>query len=147
MHRLLLSLFLFSFASSIVYAKDNMYHGALAYQAARCISYMELAGKQGDVEYIDLFNLFYKNMNKYIDSIEVDTQSYRVNKKLKVPLYWHIYVSENKFPRDVLVGRVLEWTTGIESERVGSEFSKNEKVIPESAGELAYKNANCALLH
>ena len=124
---------------------DAVVSGVRAYQAAKCLSYLEVAGNTSDGSYDKLSKIFSENVSVYIDNALKDDFKLKAN-TTTIPLHWFIIVYGNRLDKPLLAGRLLQWTSMIETEKAGNQFSPGTPTIPESAGVAAFNNQNCVLL-
>lgn len=109
------------------------------------MAYLEVAGADGQDTYLKLATVYSDNIGAYIDNA--------LNEQYKskflgstIPITWYAKTVANRLDKKMLIGRILEWTTMVETQRVGNVYAPNEPTIPESAGVAAYNQENCVLL-
>lgn len=124
---------------------DAVVSGVRAYQAAKCMSYLELADNTADGNYGKLSQIYSENVSVYIDNALKDDFKLKAN-TTTIPIHWFILVYGNRLDKSLLAGRLLQWTSMIETEKAGDQYSPNTPTIPESAGVAAFNNQNCVLL-
>lgn len=136
------------FASAFAHADaidDALISGIKANQAAKCMTYLEVAGAEEQPAYNKLAKVYFDNVSVYIDNaLKEDFKSKAIS--LNIPLSWYVLVERNKFRKQILAGRILQWTNMVETQRVGNVYAPNDGAIPESAGRAAYSQENCVLM-
>ncbi|QKN82149.1 hypothetical protein [Scandinavium goeteborgense] len=124
---------------------DSILSGIKAHQAAKCMAYLEVAGEDKQDAYGKLSTVFNDNIGKYVDNaLSKDFNAKAISST--IPMTWSILVERNRLDKQLLMGRLLQWTTMVETQRVGNIYAPNERTIPESAGVAAYNQENCILL-
>ncbi|MFS4722893.1 hypothetical protein ACL653_29000 [Klebsiella pneumoniae] len=124
---------------------DAVVSGIKAHQAAKCMVYLEVAGAERQTAYDKLAKIYTDNISIYIDNaLNEDFNSKAISSS--IPMSWYVLVERNKFNKQFLAGRILQWTDMVETQRVGDIYAPNERTIPESAGRAAYNQENCVLL-
>ena len=136
------------FASAFAHADaidDAVVSGIKAHQAAKCMAYLEIADADGQDAYFKLATVYSDNIGAYIDNV-LNEQYKSKFMESTIPMMWYVKVVGNRLDKQMLVGRILEWTTMVETQRAGNVYAPNEPTIPKSAGIAAYNQENCVLL-
>ncbi|WP_284884178.1 hypothetical protein [Citrobacter portucalensis] len=95
--------------------------------------------------YFKLATVYSDNIGAYIDNV-LNEQYKSKFMESTIPMMWYVKVVGNRLDKQMFVGRILEWTTMVETQRAGNVYAPNEPTIPKSAGIAAYNQENCVLL-